>query len=523
MNPSQLDQLRDALRRDTEQLQPVGLGVDTVRRRGSRRRNRGRALVAVATVTCLAGFGVALTHRPGGKHLVAVGSQALTPPPALDFRVVTGAVGYSTHFTGSDGVTYALSTAPGATGTPEHPGQAIYSTKDGEHWTVADQGQPWISDLTEGSGVLYAIGTAPGAQNENDVRYQVGTSHDGGQQWTDAALPFDLTAPNATVSLTRSASVHLARSASTTVALLTEAFSPNVDAMVAARSAGHNNVTTQTTANGFDILDLGACTSAKQALVSGGAATTATTTIGARPTEEASCKPPPVIGTITWSDIGLNSGADLTRQQILVSTDGTNWEHASAPATGFVSNLVAGSSGFLLLADSGTLFQGPMPGSQTALFRSTDARTWTNVTTPADLNVHEIAGDRVIGVDTSGAVQTSTDGGTTWTATNVGAQLPAGAPAATTSNVDVGPLGFAAVVAADANPNDQTRGHDYLLFSTDGITWSTNDLAAAGEPAGAYPLQVMVGADHIGVDFEQPSGGASGPTKITTLLATPRR
>ena len=182
MNPTQLDQLRDALRRETEQLQPVGLGVEDVKRRGSRRRNRGRALVAVATVTCLAGAGVALSHRSGGKHVVHVGSQPGTPPPALQFRIVNGEVNYATHFTASDGVTYALSTAPRRRRTPAQPGQAIYSTKDGEHWTTADQGQPWISDLTEGNGVLYAIGTSPGA-GANDVTYRVGTSNDGGQQW----------------------------------------------------------------------------------------------------------------------------------------------------------------------------------------------------------------------------------------------------------------------------------------------------------------------------------------------------
>ena len=120
-------------------------------------------------------------------------------------------------------------------------------------------------------------------------------------------------------------------------------------------------------------------------------------------------------------------------------------------------------------------------------------------------------------------MQTSTDGGTTWTATNVGAQLPAGAPAATAQITDAGPLGFAVVVTADANPKDQQRGHDYLLFSTDGISWSTSDLAAAGAPADAYPMQVIVGADHIGVDYEGPGAAANGPMKITTLLATPKR
>ena len=45
------------------------------------------------------------------------------PPPALAFRVVDGELSFSTHFTAADGVTYALSTAPGS--TSEAPGQAM--------------------------------------------------------------------------------------------------------------------------------------------------------------------------------------------------------------------------------------------------------------------------------------------------------------------------------------------------------------------------------------------------------------
>jgi hypothetical protein len=230
-----------------------------------------------------------------------------------------------------------------------------------------------------------------------------------------------------------------------------------------------------------------------------------------------------VLGTITWSDIGLSSGADLRSQQMLVSTDGTHWDHTTAPAAEFANDLVGGDDGFLLLADSGKSMRAEPAAPQTTLLHSVDGRSWTTVTTPADLSIQAINGNRVIGVDAAGTVQTSTDGGATWAATNVGAQLPAGVPAATTQPTDAGPLGFAVVVNADADPKDQTRGHDYLLFSVDGITWSTSDLATAGAPADGYPLQVMVGSDHIGVDYEGPGAVPNGPIKITTLLATPKR
>ena len=544
MKPTQLDQVRDALRRETEQLQPVGLDFEDVKRRGSHRRNRGRALVAVATVTCLAGAGVAVSQRSGGKHVVDVASNSNTPPPALQFRVIDGKISNATHFTSSDGVTYALSTAPGVAANPAQPGQAIYSTTDGEHWTTADQGKPWISDLAAGNGVLYAIGTSPGA-GANDINYLVGTSHDGGKQWSDAALPFDMSTPNATVGLSRSLSVHIARNASTTVALLTEQFYPDLDALVQARTAGRQNVSTQQTADGYEMLDIAACIAAKQAAMAdatGGA--TASTTVGgdatggantpttlggnARFVGESTCTTPPVLGTITWSDIGLHSAADVTRQQELVSSDGTHWDSATAPATGLARNLVASGDGFLLLADSGHSFNGfngGVPGTATTLMRSSDADTWTTVPTPADLNVQAISGDRAIGVDGNGVLQTSNDGGTTWTTTNAKAQLPAGATGTAVEMVlmlDAGPLGFAAVVNADDVANGHSPGY-YLLFSTDGINWSTSDLATAGRPANTYPEQVIVGADHIGVDFQESVGTPNTPSKTTTLLATPER
>ena len=65
--------------------------------------------------------------------------------------------------------------------------------------------------------------------------------------------PF-VSTPSATVSLSKSTSVQLARSASETVALLTEQFSPDLDAMVAARTNGRPNVAFNQTADGIQVL-----------------------------------------------------------------------------------------------------------------------------------------------------------------------------------------------------------------------------------------------------------------------------
>ena len=538
MNDTQLDQLRDALRREAQHIHPVGLGAETVRRRGRRRRHRGRAVVAVGAATCVAGVGVSLIERgSGAPHSVVVGAQSgAAVTPTLEFRVVDGTVANSTtHFTTAAGVTYELSTAPGVATASAQPGQAIYSTSDGEHWTTATQDQPWISDLTGNDGVLYAIGTAPGAA-AGDVRYFVGTSDDGGTAWSDTDLPFDLSAPTATVSMSPSSTVQIASGATGTVALLTEQFSPDLDALVAARSDGHPKVTTTMTNDGYNIVDLSGCTPAGVAPgVVRSALNNAYKLVTQRPTVPVpvssvkraylatNCTDPPVVGTISWSDLGLTGPAELTRQQMLVSTDGTHWTSTPPPNTGTVQDLVADSDGFLLLANNANPSLGTQPPSiGTTLLHSTDARTWTTVDTPPGLNVQAMAGDLIVGTDAPGALQTSSDGGATWNTTNVNTLLPAGTPTASASVSDVGPLGFAVLVTPIQSPNDRTPGHDYLLFSTDGIDWTTTDLATVGQPSTGYPMAVTVGADHISIDYGLADATPDESAKITTLLATPK-
>ena len=71
---------------------------------------------------------------------------------------------------------------------------------------------------------------------------------------------------------------------------------------------------------------------------------------------------------------------------------------------------------------------------------------------------------------------------------------------------------------------DSTPGHDYLLFSTDGISWSTTDLATVGAPANAsYRSASPSGPITLSVDYETIGATVAGPQKITTVLGTPQR
>ena len=524
MSPSQQDQIREALHRESRDIHPVGLGVETVQRRGRRRRNRARTLVAVGAVACVAGVGVSVAERGSAPpHQVAVAAQSGSgsdATPSLEFRTVAGEVSFaSTHLTSANGVTYELSTAPGVAAPGADPGQAIYGTSDGVHWTTAAQDKSWISDLSERDGVLYAVGTAPGS-SAADVQYRVGTSHDGGSAWSDTDLPFDLTAPSASVTLTRSSFVQLASGPSATVAVLSEQFSPDLSALIAAKNPDHKNLQARMTADGYDLMDMTSCEA--EARVPGASAAAAA--LAQKAGVGAKCTNAPVVGTITWSELGLHGASDLSREEMLVSTDGAHWDSVPAPTTAEVSNLVAGSDGFLMLADDDNLAVGTQStGVVTTLLRSTNARDWTTVSTPAGLNVQSIAGDRIVGLDAAGDVVTSNDGGTTWNTESVGSLVPAGVHAGSVMASDVGPLGFAVLVDADANLNDQAQGPEYLLFSVDGVDWNATDLASVGEPATGYPTQVTVGADHVSVDYESGDAAPGGLSSITTLLGTPKR
>ena len=95
MNPIQLDQLRDALRREAQHIEPVGLGVETVQRRGRRRRNRGRAVVAFGDGHLRRRGSVSSVIHRQGPHTAPSRSRpgpAPVPTPTLAFRVVDGTV-----------------------------------------------------------------------------------------------------------------------------------------------------------------------------------------------------------------------------------------------------------------------------------------------------------------------------------------------------------------------------------------------------------------------------------------------
>lgn len=509
-------QIRDALQHDAAELVTVGPGPEHARRRASRRKRRTQTGVVALSAVALAGGTLAVIETRPASPRTNISPAASQPPAApLVWKSVDGVVEIqSPTVTGSDGVTYALSTAPGATGNSNAPTD-LYATRDGVNWTHAALGSQRIEDLSETGGVLYAIGTGPGSQGGTD--YQLSTSSDGGANWSPSSLPVQFNTPASSVPLIKAENVQVAHGARSTVVVASASYAVDTTQF----TAGHDNYSPETTADGVRILDVSSCMNAKIAMANKAAAAPGVAATG-RALEAGGCEGT-VVATHSWSELGITDPAALRQQEALVSDDGSHWQPVSmtAAADTMLEDVAATQNGFVLVEQ-------PTNGSGgVQLLSSADGHTWTPLAgVPAFDNV-SISGDRIIGVNgQTSDVSVSTDGGVTWSpATNVEG-LP-GVTASTASKqsepqVEAGPLGFAALVNSNGS-NGASKA--YLAYSTDGISWQVTDLAAKGAPADRNWGNLSVGADHIDVAYEVPADGPQGPntaTKLVTLVGTPQ-
>ena len=521
------DTIRDALHVDAAELSPVGPGPEDARRRAFRRKRRAQSGVLVLSVAALAGGSLAVVetrspgHTPPRVNAQPTGQAA--PTPDLAWKTVDGTVSYDRgHFTTSDGVTYALSTAPGAKPSPngDDP-QELYATHDGVTWTHVSLGaDPWVADLTASNGVLYALGTGPGAQDA--MTYKLSTSSDGGAQWDGSSLPIDFSKPASSIPLQLTTSAHVARSGNTTVVVANGAYNPDFSSVPDLATAPLRMTTT-----GVAALDYSGCKT------EGAIATTGRT----------SCEPK-VGATHPWSEFGITDPAALQQLQVLVRDDGGDWKIVHLPSSPdtFVHDLTATTNGFVLVESVPSNGQ-----SVERLLSSTDGQTWVPLPSAgADVETVAISGDRIIGVDPqTSAISVSNDAGATWVTTpNVAGLVPGdGSIQAYGTTADVGPLGYAVVVntgrevagGATADPTKTpatlsptatvTDRHQYLLYSVDGTSWKVTDLATDGAPANGTVSTTSVGADHIDITYTvsvQVAQGAPAQWKLDTLVGTPK-
>jgi hypothetical protein len=503
-------QLRDALQRDAAELEPVGPGPDDARKRAFRHKRRLQSGVLMLSAAALAGGTIAVVKvRPAGDGS-RVSSQPTAAAADLAWRSVTGTILFDAgHFTTTGGVTYELSTAPGTTvsdgSTPVPP--ALYATRDGASFTQTSLGSsPWIADLAESKGVLYAVSTAPGSQS-GTTDYKLSTSSNGGAQWADSSVPVDFKKPASNIPLTIATRLQVARGAHATVVVAEAYYNMN---LAKALGVTGQNLGVETNAAGAQVVDYSACNAKVPS---------ATGSIRAK---KANCEPT-VVSTHPWSEFGITDPGALHQQIAVVRDDGGSWDPVPLQIAdgATVSDVTATSTGFLMVEQVEPA-SGAGPAITTKLLASTDGRSWSPLATavPSAYSL-AIAGDRIIGGDaTNSNLYVSSDAGATWIKSqDLADVLGVSSSKIDNMNVDAGPLGFAAVVMTDV---DGKSPHSFLLRSADGATWDVTDLATVGAPAGGYVSSVIVGADHVDVTIAVPSPDGKAPTKLTTLVGTPK-
>jgi hypothetical protein len=505
-------QLREALQRDAAELEPVGPGPDDARNRAFRHKRRLQSGVLLLSAAALAGGTIAVVNvRPAG-HGARVNSQPTAAAADLAWRSVAGTVLVdSGHFTTADGVTYELSTAPGTRDGSSTPvPQALYATRDGATFTQTPLGStPWIADLAESKGVLYAVSTAPGSQS-GTTDYKLSTSANGGAQWAESPVPVDFQTPASSIPLTIATRVHVARGAHETLVVAEARY--NMDLGTALGVTGQDGRGVEMTAEGAQVVDYSACKANHPGVAASGVRA-----------KGSNCQPT-VVSTHPWSEFGITDPAALHQQLALIRNDGGLWQPVKLPIDDgtTVSDVTATSTGFLMVEQVQPAL-GADPAITTKLLVSTDGRTWSPLSAVAVPSAYSlaIAGDRIIGSDATGSkLYVSSDAGATWMTTqDIAALVHVSGSNMDNLSIDSGPLGFAAAVMTGVGTKSP---HTFLLHSADGATWDVTDLGKVGAPAGSYVSGVTVGADHIDVTLAVPAADGKTPTKLTTLIGTPK-
>ena len=534
--------MRTALRQGADRLQLPGPGPTAARDRARRRvRRRQAGAGGVGAIVVVVGGITASQYLPA--HQVQFDSAAGAGDGAtgavlddLDWRDADGVVGNAKEVVQTaDGVYFALSTAPGAR-HEDHPDgavpQALYRSADGLSWEVADLGEdPWVADLGERGGVLYAVSTAPATRG--DGTGQIGVSTDGGTTWARADLPSTATAPDAAVALQGPfvrAGIAVGESGMLAVTSSTYRIAGE-DVFSADELEGDRAVIT--TAAGAELLDASCGESTVPAVAGAPPRELGVPEAVPSPRAEAdraesspcTMEDAEALRTVPWSELGLDSPADLRVDELFRSEDGERWEaiDAGALAGRDVVDLTAGPQGFLAV----TLSHEPDGSSSVALLRSADGTAWEEVRGMGAVSALGFVGERIVGTATSGdgAVEAvaSGDGGATWTRTDLTELVdPEGTGIAVVAQ-DAGPLGAAVVTAAYPEEPSQPGGAELtLLTSADGVRWSVTPLAdiVDGEPSSVS--WVAVGEDSIVLTAAWPRDGG-GPVPTRTVVGTPTR
>jgi len=530
---------------------PPGLGADAVAAWGIRHRRRRAvgATVAAIAVVAVGGLG-ALTLRSIADD--ATPDQA-APTIASD-AAVAGVVGESTlawetyegtlgsfddDVVASNGVFYALSTAPGARhsdGVSPVP-QALYHSTDGVTWTSELLGNDLHADaLAARDGVVYLVSTMPAvsATGGEAIGARVASSHDDGASWTTADLPMADTPPAGPWSVAASSTTaHIAAGESGVVVAVNADFWFDYSDLVPDEYRGPN-LEVQRTDTGLQVLDYTSllnleveCSDAMAAIDAGTASELSEDCRLLQQGEFDTAEY--VVYEATWDELGVSDPGRGTFAALFFSDDGTAFEAVDTPfAPGArIAALYATDSGFLA-------FEGSPESQPLRAWRSADGRTWERVHVhPLLTNVAAVGmvDDRIVLVgdwqdasDHGPLVLSSADEGVTWTEIDLTTAIPGTLRiAASVQYAAVGPTGVVATLwLRQDTPSDSSSSSMGVLHSTDLATWSLT-LITALDPEGAgsdygWVNGVVAGANRVIINQHNPGLVPSSTVRIGTPI-----
>ena len=308
------------------------------------------------------------------------------------------------------------------------------------------------------------------------------------RQWTDSELAVrSAAAERLGATLSQSGGVQIARGPSSTVALLTEQFTPDLDALIAAKAPGHPEA-------GRPRPPPASTSSTTPPASSRSGRSRAAHSTRRTPTRQCD---PKALGTISWSEIGVQGAARpeppaaAREHRRLALGLGVGPERSVGCVTSSPPTTASSCWPTALQSRAPTFASRVRP--QRCCTPPTPARG-SPVATPAGVEVQAIAGDNLIGVDGAGGVQTSNDGGTTWNATDANALLPAGS--AQGFGVDDSTSVRSGSPRSSRRMRTQRPAVRSVTSCCSAPTASTGTRAisrAAGEPARTEPMQVTVG------------------------------
>jgi hypothetical protein len=497
------DTLRDRLEHEAES---VPLPPRTPARAAARARDRHRNRLVVIGVVAVLAVGTAVAvptllaqDRDRAPSAEVPATQPTLPPGPLDLswrRPTSGGIMYATaQVQSGSGTVYAISTAPGFHyGDPMPDRQlpiALYRLGDDGRWQPTTLGgqRPYADTLAAAGDTLYAVSTAPGTHS-----LRVGASRDGGDNWSSDELP-PADFPAGSRNLTRQAFGSVAARGDQVLAMVVTNFYPDEDAIFPEKKA-HGDYVVERTAEGLSLVKVTAFTAVPAP---------GTTQPGTRPSFPT--KKAETIRTVPWSALGLHGPEGLGSRVQIFERAGDGWERLQIEPT----DLGAHPDRISVAGDRFVI--SGLEGLDAGAFVSQDGRQWSRIPVPRDENVVGTGPGLVRYPQAGTKVQVSTDGGTTWTAVDLGAK---GAdPNLQVISASGGPLGVA-LLLGDAQEHPRQ-----LVVSADLDSWSVSDVAQA-VGAGSYVKGwTFVGADRIVVGAERAPGGNDAET--VTAVGTPVR